>query len=124
MTEAREALAAALVAGIDGVNVYAAAPEAVKAPAVILLADDPWVRPLTWNKSEIRMKAVVLSVSGTNEAAVERLEATVWAAVSILRAAGALVGEVSSPTLTAYGAAEFAAVEIGLTVHVEDEEVV
>ena len=120
MTTARQALAAAIQTAIPTVSVYSAAPEVATVPAILLQAGTPWARPLTYSKTELSLIATVLAVQGTNEAATERLEETVWAAVAAIRATGAIVTTIGTPTQQTYGPAQYAATDVAVLLHVDD----
>ena len=121
MTEARRAVITALAP--LGVTVYGAPPETVTPPAVLLMpAEGEWAKQITFGKTQVNVTATLLaSFTGTNEAALERLESLAWDARKALDLIG-IVGSVVSPRLVKIGAAEVAAADLSLAIHVTNEE--
>jgi hypothetical protein len=120
VTHARALLGTALSISLPWLNVYAGTPKAVRAPALLLRPGSPWVSPLTFSRSNVHLTATLLTRNGTNDAAVTQLEADVWAVIAALDAAGAIVVDAAAPTLRRYGPAELVAVDVRVTVDVED----
>lgn len=118
LTEAREAVAAALAA--IGVTVYAAPPESASPPAVILRPGQPWHFALTYAKTGVNLNLTLLAQqSGSDAAALERLESLAWDVRQALEGL-AVVGEAGDVRQITYGPAQFAAADIAITVHVSD----
>ena len=118
LTEARQALVKTL--GAIPVTVYGAPPETVTPPAVLVMAGDPWTKALTYEKTEVHLVVTCLAtMSGTNAAAMERLEELTWTVRQLLQDQ-MLVGEALAPRIIKVGAAEVAAADLPITIHVTD----
>ena len=77
LTAAREAITEAARAA--GWNVYAAAPEVVTLPMLVISPGDPWAAPVTWSRTEVALTvSAAATQAGSNDAAVTALEEAVW----------------------------------------------
>jgi hypothetical protein len=118
LTEARQAVVTALAP--LGVTIYGAPPETVTPPAALIMAGEPWSAPLTYGSTRVNLVVTLMAtMSGSNEAAMERLEALAWSARMALQDV-ALLGEAPAPRLVKVGVAEVAAADLSLSVTVTD----
>jgi hypothetical protein len=103
-----------------GLTIYPAPPETVTPPAAVVVPGDPWVSALTYGKTQVVLEVTVLaSVSGSNAAAYDRLEDSLWKIGKTLEGK-ALVGPSKAPRLQTFGAAQVAAADLTITIHMED----
>jgi len=121
MTEARQAAVTALTP--LNVTIYGTPPETVTPPAVLLMpAEAEWAAQLTFSKTAVSLLVTCLaSFSGSNAAALERLEQLTWDARKELEKVGQ-VSSIMAPRLVKIGAAEVAAADLTFTTHVTEEE--
>jgi hypothetical protein len=116
LTEAREALAAALEP--LGVTIYGAPPEVVTPPAAVITPGSPWWEQATFGSVRVLWTVTLMATQqGANAAALVRLESLLWDAVAALEPI-ALLGTATTPRLLKIGPAEVAAVDLTATVHV------
>jgi 3-deoxy-D-manno-octulosonic-acid transferase len=103
-----------------GLTIYPAPPETVTPPAAVVMPGDPWVQPLTYGKTQVTLEVIVLaSLSGSNAAAYDRLEDSLWRITQTLEGK-ALVGPAKAPRIQTFGAAQVAAADLTITIHMED----
>jgi hypothetical protein len=121
-TEARVALSTALDE-IDGLTVHAVWPQgAVNPPMAVIRPREPWMRPITLAKTEVAVYVdIAVKATGSNNTAIVQLEDLAGQASVKLRAAGAMVGNVSAPTTTEIGSTQLMVSTIEALVHVTDE---
>ena len=122
LTEAREAVAQVLKAALPDLTLYGAPPETASPPAALIMASDEWAAPLTYGKTKVGLTVTCLATSsGSNLAAMERLESLSWAISEALTAQEiVVVGPIRAPRLVKIGSAEVAAADLSLTLHVTD----
>jgi hypothetical protein len=119
LTEARQALVAQLAT--LPVTVYGAPPETVTPPAVLVMGGDPWTKGVTYGKTEVHLVVTCLAtMSGQNAAAMERLEQLTWDVRQLIQDQ-MLVGDALAPRIVKVGAAEVAAADLPITIHVTDD---
>lgn len=118
-TDFRDTLATAL-AGVSG-NVYATAPAAPVPPAVVIVADNPWMTPAVMGgrlRTEVRLRVMcAVRDSGDNLAQLESLVESALVALPD----GAVVSEVTAPqSLDAGPQGTLLTSEIRLSVHLRE----
>jgi hypothetical protein len=120
-TEARHEIAR-LLRDIDDVEVRASWPQgAVSPPMVVVRPREPWMRPITLQRTEVSLYVDVAVLStGSNDDAIEQLETLIWQVAALLREGGMLVSEVGAPTLTEINTAQLLVSTTEITVHVDD----
>lgn len=122
MTQARQAAVDALKGVEPTITVYGSPPETVTPPAALLMPHEgEWAKQLTWEQTSVALTITfIASFTGTNAAALERLEQLAWDGRSALEKVG-LCGSILAPRLVKIGAAEVAAADLTFTAHVTEE---
>jgi hypothetical protein len=116
LTESRQAIAEALVP--LGVTIYGAPPENVSPPAAVVVPGQDWFIQATFASVRVQWQVTLMAtMQGANVAALERLEQLLWDATALLETVGT-VGPPTSPRILKVGAAEVAATDLIVNVHV------